>query len=496
MKQVVLLAAFSYKLFCDSSAVEYSSEECVCFHSGTKEVELVVDFESNFKGSFMQDVIIDCGHFPYILQSLSVDVATRPTLRVMQKLRKSFQKPDEYWEIDENCVKRFGLLSEEDGYSLSHSYSPIPSLEDLTTAVNELDVLEVEKMPRKENDYRKRFHTLLYLEERHRQQKSAIVSAKGAQFRKETDGSFTVKIAVGVAVSSASSLTAYLRLSDFPEVYEVLVEEIRDDFVRLNWAGNRDLMKKLSDMSSQQELNGDFQLRFDRSHYLNLHSAIDRLPTNVLQSHANPDFRSVSLKDASAISRAIKDLSDMDPKIWNNERQRYAIGLVFCKTAGSSVHRIINGPFGSGKTFLLAEAVRLLVKKNKRAKVLICTQSNPAADLYVRHLMNERTINRLMRICYTYRDRRSVDRDVLPHFLQGEDGFFRMPSESELQGPTPLVVVTTLMTSAKLVLLPGNFTHIIVDEAAQATEPETIAPLALAGKNTVLVLAGDTYQVR
>ena len=493
MKQVVLLAAYSFKIYCDSSAVEHSSEECVCFHSGTKEAELVIDFESDVQGSFMQDVIVDCGNFPYILQSLSVDVATKPILRAMQECRKSLQKPDDYWEIDENGVKRFGLLNEKDGCSLFHSYSPIPSLEDLTTALIELDV-QVEKMPRKESDYRKRFHTLLYLEERHRQQKSAIVSAKGAKFRKETDGCFTVKIAVDV---TASSLTAYLRLSQFPDVYEVQVEEIKDDFVRLNWAGNRDLMRKLSVISSQEELSGDFQLRFDRSHYLNLHSAIDRLPTNVLQSHANPDFRSVSLKDSSAISRALKDLSDMDPKIWNNERQRYAIGLVFCKTAGSSVHRIINGPFGSGKTFLLAEAVRLLVKKNKRAKVLICTQSNPAADLYVRHLMKdtEETISRLMRICYTYRDKRSVGGDVLPHFLQGRDGFFRMPSKDELQGPTPLVVVTTLMTSAKLALLPVHFTHIIVDEAAQATEPETIAPLALAGKDTVLVLAGDTYQV-
>lgn len=42
---------------------------------------------------------------------------------------------------------------------------------------------------------------------------------------------------------------------------------------------------------------------------------------------------------------------------------------------------------------------------------------------------------------------------------------------------------------------PGFFTHILLDEAAQAMECETIMPLALATKNTRIVLAGDHMQV-
>lgn len=41
----------------------------------------------------------------------------------------------------------------------------------------------------------------------------------------------------------------------------------------------------------------------------------------------------------------------------------------------------------------------------------------------------------------------------------------------------------------------GFFTHILLDEAAQAMECETIMPLALATKNTRIVLAGDHMQV-
>lgn len=42
----------------------------------------------------------------------------------------------------------------------------------------------------------------------------------------------------------------------------------------------------------------------------------------------------------------------------------------------------------------------------------------------------------------------------------------------------------------------GFFTHILLDEAAQAMECETIMPLALATKSTRIVLAGDHMQVR
>lgn len=41
----------------------------------------------------------------------------------------------------------------------------------------------------------------------------------------------------------------------------------------------------------------------------------------------------------------------------------------------------------------------------------------------------------------------------------------------------------------------GLFTHILLDEAAQAMECETIMPLALASKGTRIVLAGDHMQV-
>ena len=60
------------------------------------------------------------------------------------------------------------------------------------------------------------------------------------------------------------------------------------------------------------------------------------------------------------------------------------------------------------------------------------------------------------------------------------------------------VVITTLAMSQHLLELQlnhGFFTHILVDEAAQALELEALIPLALAGPNTKIVVTGDHMQV-
>ena len=61
------------------------------------------------------------------------------------------------------------------------------------------------------------------------------------------------------------------------------------------------------------------------------------------------------------------------------------------------------------------------------------------------------------------------------------------------------VVITTLATSKHLLQLNlqhGFFSHILVDEAAQALEPEALTPLGLAGPNTKVVFTGDHMQVK
>lgn len=59
------------------------------------------------------------------------------------------------------------------------------------------------------------------------------------------------------------------------------------------------------------------------------------------------------------------------------------------------------------------------------------------------------------------------------------------------------IVIVTLSTSLVLtnIEIQDFFTHIFVDEAAQALEAETIMPLTLASDKTCIILAGDHQQI-
>ena len=77
-----------------------------------------------------------------------------------------------------------------------------------------------------------------------------------------------------------------------------------------------------------------------------------------------------------------------------------------------------------------------------------------------------------------------------------KDDMFVLPCRDDLVKHR--VVVTTLSTSQVLLdlqVLHGFFTHILIDEAAQALEPEALTPLIYAGPNTKVVFTGDHMQV-
>lgn len=56
-------------------------------------------------------------------------------------------------------------------------------------------------------------------------------------------------------------------------------------------------------------------------------------------------------------------------------------------------------------------------------------------------------------------------------------------------------LLTSITTFYFLCYYSGYFSHILLDEAAQAIECEAIMPLSLANEKTRIVLAGDHMQV-
>lgn len=49
---------------------------------------------------------------------------------------------------------------------------------------------------------------------------------------------------------------------------------------------------------------------------------------------------------------------------------------------------LVIGPFGTGKTFTLAQAIRELIKDPSN-RILLCTHSNSAADLYIKDYFDQ-----------------------------------------------------------------------------------------------------------
>ena len=84
----------------------------------------------------------------------------------------------------------------------------------------------------------------------------------------------------------------------------------------------------------------------------------------------------------------------------------------------------------------------------------------------------------------------------------GEDRYVVNASDfkehfEKYQSKQYLVIVTTYSDALRIseAVSKDYFTHILIDEGAQTREPETIAPLLTANKDTRIIIAADSQQV-
>ncbi|KAL5098655.1 hypothetical protein RYX36_002982 [Vicia faba] len=181
-----------------------------------------------------------------------------------------------------------------------------------------------------------------------------------------------------------------------------------------------------------------------------------------------------------------------------NEEQMRSIKMILgCRSAPPYV---IHGPPGTGKTRTIIEAILQLYQHYKNTRILVCAPSNSAADHILEKLLAEKDIefrdNEVFRLNATARP---YD-DVKPEFLRFsffDEMIFKCPPVSALKHYR--IVVSTYMSASLLFaedVSRGHFSHIFLDEAGQASEPETMIPIAhLCRRDTVVVLAGDPLQL-
>ena len=156
---------------------------------------------------------------------------------------------------------------------------------------------------------------------------------------------------------------------------------------------------------------------------------------------------------------------------------------------------IVYGAFGSGKTYCIAEAVRQLALKKddeKKFKILVCTSSESASDIYFK-VWDPVTRKRALKLVRTNNNQVGQEN-------QGFQTICIVPLTKEVveKIKEARIIVCTFYTSVLLnedQRIAEWLTHILIDEAAQALECETIMPLTLALSNTTVVLAGDHRQI-
>ena len=157
---------------------------------------------------------------------------------------------------------------------------------------------------------------------------------------------------------------------------------------------------------------------------------------------------------------------------------------------------IIAGPFGTGKTFLLAQAAEYLVNYSKHCHILICTLTNSAANVYLEHFHKRIPSDhdcKILRLVYKGQMVARVPRHLYKYciFESLSHQRFCYPSESDARKYHIIITEVGMAQELLKLNMTGHFTHIFIDEAAQMTIPEGMMALSLASNTTKVVLAGD-----
>ncbi|KAL4247242.1 DNA2/NAM7 helicase family protein [Abortiporus biennis] len=181
--------------------------------------------------------------------------------------------------------------------------------------------------------------------------------------------------------------------------------------------------------------------------------------------------------------------------IASNPAQLQAVTSIV-KLPPGSLPFVIFGPPGTGKTVTIVEAIRQVLDTNPNAKILACAPSNSAADLIASRLSMLKT-DQLFRFYAPSRHKSDVPDELLPYSSTTSLGHFSVPPMATMKRFRVIVSTCVSASFAYGIGMPrGHFSHIFVDEAGHATEPDVmISVKTMADNDTNIVLSGDPKQL-
>ncbi|XP_042232621.1 probable helicase with zinc finger domain isoform X2 [Homarus americanus] len=531
--------------------VNTDAEALVYQEQSVHEYKVTISFRTMIYGTFRQAVIFDFDSEPVLMQRLCVDVIPVEDLSALEETKRTILTRSERW-CEENVeiipfYPKPHELSDHDK-SILAAY-PAPTNENFV-----LTQTSMEKFPTKSN-YQSRLHDLLNIEELAQFDLVArfnikttlqitssylLLPSTAATAKYSRPGELFGKLEVSSEISEDShhgrlvlsncSTILVAPVTDTREaggkatsqgstlssesgkdvggkdltkakrrIYEVLIEDKTKKEIYLRFSESAVSALRLTD---DEEVTVEVQFQLNRLPLCEMHAALDRLPS------LDMIFPDVTLEPAIPWN-PINDMccshrqwgESLDAKL--NPKQKEALVAITAPTGLVLPPILIIGPYGTGKTYTLAQGIKQILQESD-TRILICTHSNSAADLYIKEYLHPYVMAghkeaKPLRIYYRNRWVTTVHTDVQKYCLIENDQSVRkflMPSEEEILSHR--VIVATLNTSrylASLKLEKGVFTHILIDEAAQAMECEALTPLALAKPDTRLVLAGDYMQL-
>ncbi|XP_068959071.1 RNA helicase Mov10l1 [Petaurus breviceps papuanus] len=386
------------------------------------------------------------------------------------------------------------------------------------------------------SNYKDKFSTLLWLEEIHAELEIREFYMSGVILKK--NGNFLVLEVPGLAESRPSLYTGdkvILKSQDYNEhVIEYIgyVTEIHEEDVTLK------LNPEFEEAYNFEPM--DIEFTFNRTTSRRCHFAVEQAihlgekvlfpesivlqspqvsgTWNYLQDTASDESslkqgnkNKENPKDHATKKRSTSSIEDMvtfatqtmngvqaskskESEFFNpvlNEKQKLAVRRILSGDC-RPIPYILFGPPGTGKTVTIIEAVLQIHSTLPDSRILVCAPSNSATDLVCMRLHESQVLapGAMVRVNATCRFEEIISDTVRLYCKDGEDVW---------KASRYRIIITTCSSSGlfyQIGVRIGHFTHVFVDEAGQASEPECLIPLGLVSEvNGQIVLAGDPMQL-
>ncbi|XP_026759313.2 probable RNA helicase armi [Galleria mellonella] len=289
--------------------------------------------------------------------------------------------------------------------------------------------------------------------------------------------------------------------NDSAPQFEGYIHLVKNDMILMKFHQQFHETYSGSDVSVEFHLN--------RSVFRRSHQAI-----NLAISNLGPDILFPSRVLPHSHQLPLDKIKTMN---WFNEnlnvRQKAAVTNILlgeCRPLPYCIY----GPPGTGKTITVIETILQILTLLPDSRILVATPSNSAANLITERLVEYKNVlpNSIIRLIANY----LLDSDNIPDSIKPycatldiarentakskhivKDGVNINCSTSYI-GRHRVTIGTCccLGTLAQMGLPKGHFTHIIIDEAGQATEPEIMIPMTFIDKDSgQIILAGDPMQL-